>query len=76
MYYCIQYIGPQYTVCTECVYESSVGMICQWCCALLTQDEELHYASGYDGSLEDIRLVYKRGADPNWKNPDRVSLEL
>ena len=46
-------------------------------CALLTQDRELNYACGlYDGrgSLEDVQSAIKSGADPNWKDPDMVSL--
>ena len=39
-------------------------------CALLTQDEELYDACGYDGGrLEDAQSAIKKGADPNWKNP-------
>ena len=45
-------------------------------CALLTQDRELYDTCSHHGNLEDFCLVFRRGADPNWKNPDRVSLQL
>ena len=28
----------------------------------------------YGGRLEDAQSAIKKGADPNWKNPDMVSL--
>ena len=43
-------------------------------CALLTQDEELYDACGYGGRLDVARSAIQRGADPNWKKPDSVSL--
>ena len=51
---------------------------CQWCCSvcsLLTQDRELYMAC-WRGRLEDAQSAIKRGADPNWKNPTEVSLQL
>ena len=56
----------------------SVGMItCQWCCSVCST----HTGLGAEqclwlwwGRLEDAQSAIKRGADPNWKNPNLVSL--
>ena len=42
-------------------------------CALLTQDKELSGAC-HSGRLRDAHSSIQKGADPNWKNPNVVSL--
>ena len=57
----------------ECWYDHlSVVLLCV---LYSHRIEELNNACGYGrGRLEDAQSAIKRGADPNWKNPNLVSL--
>ena len=63
-------------VVCECWYDHlSVVLLCML--STHTQDRELYRACGYHGGrLENAQSAIKRGADPNWKNPTEVSLQL